>query len=161
MYLDAEEIDKLATYCKDKRPYLYLKRINYLNSDIDNSNEDYLGVAIYPTLYSSTCTIEECKSGSDLYYNNVYVIRNPSRQVCIAVIKGNQTLYIPKRSHALHTLYILREIAKISLEYLDLVVEVKDPKLLKVYKSRMAFGDKINKLSLDIKDNRYRVKRNI
>jgi hypothetical protein len=163
MYLSNEEREKLNSYCLNYRPYKYIKSINYANKHKTDTKEDYLGVLVLPTLYTSQCTKEETDSGTGLFYADVHIIRHYSYEACNAYLHSRRTkntVLAKPNSPGLHTLFIVKEIAYIVLQFMDLIFTIDDPKLVKVYQSRKGFGDRITKLSLD-DDGKYRVLKTI
>jgi hypothetical protein len=158
MYLCKEEKEKIINCCLNYRIYKYIKRINYNEPKSLNYNEDYLGVVVLPILYVSQCTKEE--TGSGLFFADIQIIRDPSYEKCLSYLHSftrKDVIATKPNSPGLHTLFIVKEIAHIVLNYMDLIFEIKDPKLVKVYKSRKGFGDKMSKLSSNENDYRYRV----
>lgn len=163
MYIDLKETERLRSYCQELRPYTYIERINYRVTKADNFEEDYLGVGVYPTLYSTTCTKEEAITRSGLYYSDIYIIRSPCREICTAYLH-NQSYKDSKavvKSPGIHTLFIVKEIANIVLDYTDLQFEVRNPKLVAIYKSRKGFGNRMSKVSKNQTDYRYRVSKDL
>lgn len=146
MYLDSIERDKLIDSLEQKLIYTYIKRINYIKKSSSSNDEDFLGITVHPELYLGDIVNEN----NEQYYANITIIRNRSYNVCNYYLHNvNQHVNIENNrlSYAAHTLFIVKEIAFVCLEYMDLMVRVDDPRLVKVYFSRKGFGNKIHKVA--------------